>query len=47
MSKSDWWAELRGKEPPLTWQEKFLLVLMLCESLLLGLVTTGALRPLG
>lgn len=45
MTKLDWWAELRGKEPPFTWQEKFLLVLMACESLGLVLIAGGALRP--
>jgi hypothetical protein len=47
LSKPDWWAELRGQEPPLTWQEKLLLALMVAESLVLVLWGGGAFRPLG
>jgi hypothetical protein len=46
MTKPDWWDQLRGKEPPLTWQEKLLIGLMLAESLFLVLWGGGAFRPL-
>lgn len=43
--KRDWWTELRGKEPPLTWQERLLLLCIALESAFLVLFVGGALRP--